>query len=251
VNHLATTLAATIDDADGRLVPAIRRRTTALRAVFAGIALNVSDATPPAVAAVARDLLQAATMSHARGEAIIGRARRDAVRLALTMPGPQILYSDFDHALRWLDAAPDELRATLAAQPETDVLVVGRSPRAFASEPRRLQDTERVVNHIYGLMTGHDWDLMTAIRRFSRAGAEIIVARSTVDTIANDVEWPLLARREGLTTGYVETDAFSYRTMEEFGAPADTGDGDAANWIRRIEYAATHVAAMRSFILAP
>jgi hypothetical protein len=150
-----------------------------------------------------------------------------------------------------VEVAPDDLRATLAARPDAAVLVIGRSPRAFAAEPRRLQDTERVVNHIYGLMTGHDWDLMAAIRRFSRLGAETIVARSTVDTIANDVEWPLLVQREGLVTAYAQTDAFSYRMMEEFGAPADTGDGDAANWIKRVEYAATQVAAMRCFIGAP
>jgi hypothetical protein len=244
-------LAATVHDVDGRLLPAIRRQASALRDIFAGVALNVSDATPPTVAATARDLLGAATMIHAQGEAIIGRARRDAVRLALAAPSPQILYSDFDHALRWIAAAPDDLRAMLAAKPEAALLVIGRSPRAFAAEPRRLQDTERVVNHIYKLMTGQDWDLMAAIRRFSRTGAEIIVARSTVDTIANDVEWPLLAQREGLVTGYVQTDAFSYRMMEEFGAPADTGDGEAAKWIKRIEYAATQVAAMRPFIDPP
>jgi hypothetical protein len=244
-------LAATVHDVDGRLVPALRRLAPVLREVFAGVALNLSDATPSAVALAARDHLDAATMVHAQGEAIIGRARRDALKLALSAANPQILYSDFDHVLRWIDAAPDELRATLAAQPAADLLVVGRSPRAFAAEPRRLQDTERVVNHVYRLMTGQDWDLMAAIRRFSRAGAEVVVARSTVDTIANDVEWPLLARRAGLATGYVETDAFSYRTMEEFGTPADTGDGDAANWIRRIEYAAVQVAAMGRFLLEP
>ena len=248
MSHLATTLAATIHDVDGRLVPAIYRLAPALREVFAGIALNVSDATPAEVAAAAREQLGAATMVHAQGEAVIGRARRDAVRLALAAPALQILYSDFDHALRWIEGAPDELRATLVIQPEAALLVVGRSPRAFAAEPRRLQDTERVVNHIYALMTGRDWDLMAAIRRLSRPAAESIVAGSTVDTLANDVEWPLLAERQGLTLGYATSDAFHYRRMEEFGAPADTGDADPANWIKRLEYAAAHVAAMRPFL---
>jgi hypothetical protein len=251
VSHPATTLAATVHDVDGRLVSALRRLAPVLRDVFTDIALNLSDATPAAVAGAARDLLDAATMVHAQGEAIIGRARREALQLALSAPSPQILYSDFDHILRWIDAAPDELRATLAAQPAADLLVVGRSPRAFAAEPRRLQDTEQVVNHVYKLTTGQDWDLMAAIRRFSRAGAEAVLAKSTVDTIANDVEWPLLARQLGLPTGYVETDAFSYRTMQEFGAPADTGDGDAANWIKRVEFAAMNLAVMRRFLRGP
>jgi hypothetical protein len=170
------------------------------------------------------------------------------VRLALEAPHPQILYSDFDHALRWIALGSDELRNTLAASPEAALLVVGRSARAFAAEPLRLQETERVVNRIYALMTGHDWDLMAALRRLSREAAELIVTRATVDTIANDVEWPLLAERAGLRLAYAETDSFTYRMMEEFDASADTGDGEPANWIKRLEYAALHAAAMRAYL---
>ncbi|HEY4971559.1 MAG TPA: hypothetical protein VII35_16795, partial [Steroidobacteraceae bacterium] len=125
---------------------------------------------------------------------------------------------------------------------------VGRSPRAFAAEPKRLQDTERLVNHAYALLTGRAWDLMFAIRRLSRKAAEAIVASSRVDTLANDVEWPLLAERAGFALAYAEADGLFYRTMEDFGAPADHGDDDPLQWIRRIEFAAQHVAVMRDYL---
>lgn len=241
-------LAATIHDTQARLVPAIRRSAAFLRELFAGIAINASDATDPAVLDAARELLRAQVIVHPQGEATIGRARRDAVGLALEFAAPTILYCDFDHLIRWLEADAAELRASLATQPEIDVLVIGRSDSAFAAEPRRLQQTERLVNRVYTQMTGRDWDLMFAIRRLSRRAAQQIVAMSREDSIANDVEWPLLAERAGLSLGYAAAGGLYYRTMEEFGAPADTGDGDPLQWIRRVEIAAQHVSAMRQFL---
>lgn len=241
-------LAATIHDPAARLVPAIARVAPLLREIFVDIALNVSDATPDAVLDAARDRLNAKVIVHKQGEGIIGRARRDAVRLALEFPAPAILYSDFCHVVRWIEKDAAELRATLALQPAVDFLVVGRSAQAFAAEPRRLQDTERLVNHAFALLTGHAWDLMFAVRRLSRRAAQEIVRHSVVDTLANDVEWPLLAERSGLSMGYADANGLYYRTMDDFDAPADGHDGDALEWIRRIEFAAQHVAAMRPYL---
>ena len=237
-------LTATVHDPVGRLASATQRLAEPLRAIFAEIAVNVSDATRPEVLR-ALETLGATIMTHAAGEAIIGRARRDAVGMA---PGRPVLYADFDHMLRWVEFGAEDLRRVLAAQPEADMLVVGRSPQALASEPQRLQQSERLVNHVHALLTGGNWDLMFAIRRLSPAAAELIVGQSKVDTLANDVEWPLLASRAGLSTGYVESDALFYRTVEEFGDAADGGDGDPLQWIRRIEFAALHASAMRAYL---
>jgi hypothetical protein len=194
---LPVVLAATIHDGQARLLPALERLAPLLRDIFAGFALNLSDATPDAVAVRAGEALDAKIMVHPQGEARIGRARRDAVKLALDCEAPHILYSDFDHVLRWAQTDARELRATLAVQPEADFLVVGRSERAFAAEPERLRETERLVNRAYALLSSHDWDLMFAVRRLSRRAAEEIVRHGVVDTVANDVEWPLLAERAG------------------------------------------------------
>jgi hypothetical protein len=227
-------------------MPAIERLAPALKATFSHIALNVSDATAPDVAAAARSLLDAEIIFHPTGEAMIGCRRRDAVRLGLHSDA--VLYSDPDHLLRWIEFGPDSLLDVLTNRAGVDFLVVGRSPRAFAAEPRRLQETERVVNHTYSLITGETWDLMFAVRRMSRKAAQVIVSQSKVDTLANDVEWPLLARSAGLPVGYAESDALFYRTIEEFGAAADTGDEEPLQWIRRIEFAALMASAMRPYL---
>jgi len=239
-------LAAAVHDPLGRIVPAIERLALPLRQTFSTIALNISDATAPAVATAAQAELGATIITHPAEEAAIGRIRRDAVRLALG--DAAVLYSDFDHLLRWIEHGPASLQQILVQQPETDFLVIGRSDHAMASQPQRLRDTERLVNHVHSLLTGESWDLMFAIRRMNRPAAELIVSHSRVDTLANDVEWPLLARKLGLNVGYAEADALFYRTIEEFGASADTGDCDPLQWIRRLEFAALNATVMRSFL---
>ncbi len=47
---------------------------------------------------------------------------------------------------------------------------------------------------------------------------------------------------------HVEVEGLSYRTIEEFGAAADSLDPDPLQWIRRIEFAAEHARAMRRFL---
>lgn len=239
-------LAAAIHDPDGRFQPAVERLAPALREMFSHFAFNISEATAPDLINAVRTCLGADVIFHHPDENGIGRFRRDAVRLAL--PADAVLYTDIDHLLRWIEFKPDDLYDTLTNRSDADVLVIGRSPRAFAAEPRRLQETERLINHIYALIAGNTWDLLFAIRRMSRRAAELIVAESRVDTLANDVEWPLLARNAGFAVAYAESDALFYRSTEEFGASADTGDDDPLQWIRRVEFAALMASTMRSFL---
>ena len=244
-----TTLAATIHDPAGRLVEAIPARASRFRDVFAGIACNISDQTDAGVVSLARDL--GSVTLHPTGLATVGRARRDAVALGLELGSPQLIYSDFDHMCRWLDRDPAELVSLLGSEPDADLLIIGRSARAFAAEPARLRETEALVNRVYAMLTGRSADLMFAVRRLSRRTAEAIVANSRVETLATDADWPLLAERLGFIVGTAESDALFYRTMDEFGAPADTGDTDPANWIARLEFAALHATAMRNYLAQP
>lgn len=238
--------ASAVHDPVGRLVPAIERLAGPLKDIFAGFAFNISDRTVPGVAEVARRLLGAKIVHHPASEAAIGKVRREAVRLAL--PHETILYCDPDHLLRWIELNPDNLRQVLTGHAGVEFLVVGRSAVAMAAAPARLRETERLVNHVHTMMTGEDWDLLFAVRRMSRRAAELIVNESTIDTLANDAEWPLLARQAGLRIDYAQSDALIYRTIEQFGEPADTGDGEPLQWIRRLEFAGLMATAMRRFL---
>lgn len=242
-----TALAVALHDPEGRTIAAIDRLGDALRESFPFVAVNATTDTHPAVLNTLASQLGAEVITHGSDEQLIGRARRKAVELALGLGGDQVLYSDYDHILRWIEARPDEVRAALA-EPTADLLVVGRSPAALAASPQRLRDTEVVINHIYSLMRpGRAWDLMFAVRRLTPEAAGLVVASCREPTVANDVTWPLLVERHGLTVGYFAAEGLSYKTIHDFDRGPDGHDSDPQQWIRRVEIAADHAAAMRPF----
>lgn len=246
-----TAFAAILHDPEALLAGPLEAAAPALAATFAGVAVSLTEATHPSIERTMTEVLGARLMRHPTGEEFIGLGRRSAVALALEFGTERVLYADPDHMLHWLAAAGDELRRVLTVQPETGFLIVGRSERAFAAVPQRLQRTEGPINHAYELITGLRADLLSAVRRMDRAAARDIVAHSRVDSLANDVAWPLLAEQLGHAVGYVEADGLLYRTIEQFAAAADSYDLEPLQWIRRIEIAAEMAKAMRPYLRAP
>ena len=113
----------------------------------------------------------------------------------------------------------------------------------------RLQRTESVVNEIFRLVSGFQWDVMMGARGLSRRAAERIVASSQVDTLGNDVEWPLLLMQDGFETGYVEAHGLTYETNPVYATDGrDTEDDDPSAWMLRVYAANQHIDAMRRFV---
>lgn len=243
-------LATVLHDTEGTLASPLLKAAPALRQYFSGLAVSLTETTDPGVARILERELGALVAYHPVGEAIIGRARRDAVRLALDAEGLRILYSDIDHILRWIEVDVEEMAACLTADPATQFLIIGRTDEAMQRIPRRLRDTETPVNQAYKLMSGRHADLLFAIRRMDRSVAIDLVENSQVDSIANDVEWPLLVERLGYRVGYAEAHGLSYRAIDEYGSPADSYDNNALQWIRRIEIAGEMARTMRPFLNA-
>lgn len=180
-------------------------------------------------------------------------ARRDAVALALETDCTHVAYSDLDHVLRWATHDPAELRRVMTPRPDVDLLVVGRSPAAFAAEPLRLRATEGAVNRAAGLALGladEEWDFMIATRLLTRATARLLVNDCEEESIATDVAWPLHSHRAGLTLAHTAVDAMAYRHREDFGAACDDRDDDPLEWMHRREIAARHATAMRPYVSA-
>ena len=180
--------------------------------------------------------------------------RREAVALALqNAEHGHIFYADLDHVLRWIENKADEFDEVLGAIIGWDCTVIGRGPQSKADLPRRLAGTEAIVNEIFGLITGHSWDLMMAARGFSHWAAETIVEGCTVDTIGNDVAWPLLCLQHGFSLGYVEADGLTYRTNTDYAHYIeDIRDQDPRAWVERVQLAWQQVEAMVPYLpIAP
>lgn len=239
-------LATTVHDPGGQLLPGIRRLTASLREVFGGFGVFASTQTHADVVAALADEL-GATIDREVADGSAGRHRRMALRLATKLAPSRIMHSDLDHVLRWIEADPAELQSSLT-NPDADFVVVGRTADAMAACPARLRETERIVNHIYRLAAGRDWDVMFAVRSMAPAAAAAMVAHGTEDTIANDVEWPILAERLGFSVAYREADGLSYRVTRDFDFAHDNRDDDPIEWANRVELASLHARALRRLL---
>ena len=241
-----TALAVTVGDPGGNFLPGFVRLKERIGRVFSGGGAVVTDRTHPDVVRFVEEEL-GWPVEVVTPDGRVGLHRRQSLELALESGAPAVLYSDADHILRWLESAPDEVTKVLDEK-RADLVVVGRSQKAMATSPARLRDTERLVNHIYELMTGNSWDLMFAIRWMTRAAAIDVVENCSEDSIANDVEWPLYAQRAGMAVAYVESDHLEYRIRQDFDGPADDHDHDPAKWISRVAIANQHAAVLRRFL---
>lgn len=240
---MKTVLAATMHDSGGTFLPLLQRTAAPLRALFAGFAVVATESTAPVSTEFLRDDL-GAIIQHVPPNGNVGEHRRESLALALGDSPDRILYSDLDNILRWIDADRTELESALSPG-KAEFTVIGRTERAMQACPARLRETENIVNHIYRLATGRSWDLMFAVRTMTPQAAEIVVNKCTENSIANDVEWPLMVERHGLSVGYREADGLSYRTGPDIDSAADNYDADPLKWIQRIEIANLHAQAFK------
>lgn len=246
-------LAVTCHDPVGAFARGIQSSGPAIAAVFDSLAVNATTETAPAtIEALASAIPNMKQRVHGAGTLGIGAARRDALSLALENDTTHIAYSDLDHVLRWASRDERELAAAMKPKQGVELIVIGRSPAAFAREPRRLQATEAVVNHVAAMILALDpessWDFMIATRLMTREVAQLIVDDCDEDSIANDVAWPLLSDRRGRVVAYLGVDGMTYKFRDDFEADLDTRDDDPVEWIRRLEIAASHATAMRPYL---
>lgn len=243
-----TVLAATMHDGGGTFLPLLERLADPLRQLFSGFAIVATESTASVSTEFLSDQL-GAHVRHVPPNGNIGEHRRQSVSMALANSPDLILYSDLDNILRWVDADRAEVESTLRPE-QAEFTVIGRTDKAMRACPARLRDTENIVNHIYRLVTGRSWDLMFAVRAMTPRAAEIIVGECSENSIANDVEWPLVVERHGVGVGYREADGLSYRTGPDIESAADTYDADPMKWIQRIEIANLHAQAFKRVLTA-
>ena len=220
---------------------------------FAHVGVSVDEGTHPRTRAALATLGARARVA-ARAHELVGRERRLALGLAREDGAGTVVAGDVDHVLRWLRAAPDEVRHAVdrARAEGVDCLVVGRPAVAFAGFPAALGRTEPLVNEAYQRLTGHAWDLLSSVRVLSGRAADLIVERSTVDTVATDVDWPLLCASAGLRVAYEEAAHLTYvegNALDD-GEAGEPSPGDARAWLLRLRVCGWMSDAMAAYLPA-
>lgn len=265
MNNHKFALAITYYDPAGRLFDAFRSAFSVWNDLFAGIVVNASDRSS---ANTLNWLRSAGAVVHQRPDVTdaahpaIGLYRRTAVSQALQLHPSHLLLADGDRAAFWANHYPEEMAAVVKLLPKADFTVIGRTPRALATHPRAMIETESLVNEMFGRVFGRTWDALAATRGLSKRAAEFLVEHSTDDSVGVDVSWPLLVQQAGgFRLAYREVGGMAFETAVEFADEVAAAGGEAAwkaqidndpqQWKFRLRAAQVEINAIRPFVDPP
>jgi hypothetical protein len=186
--------------------------------------------------------------------------------MALQQSPSFILYCDFDRVLHWVEYYPVELDNVSQRIQGYDFTVLGRTERAWQTHPRVQRDTEAIINHVFQLVSGLDWDMGTGARGLSLQAAQVILSGCADDNLSTDVSWPLYLRgldptRKGYTQACILTEGLEFETQDRHSDAVKTAggldvwlyqfDADPQRWLERMELASGHIRAMLKYVKPP
>ena len=232
-------LAATHADPDDVMLAQALRVLPRLQELYAAIVLVVAPDTGRRTVETLRGRgVEVVERAEPGSIKTLGLVRHATLRAGLERGSSHLHYCDWDRAIHWAELYPDELRDVVGAITRHDFLILGRTPRAFATHPRQQRDTEALINHVFGLAFGQDLDVTAASRGLSRRAAEALLAlRAPEPSLGNDCAWPLvLARQPELVIGYARTDGLEWETPDRYGDEIALAGGLDA-WIANFDAA--------------
>ncbi len=245
------TLVATVHQPDERLVGLAAAQLPELAGRYAVMVAYCSGSTHPTILGLlhAHGALVRVDGKPTSGIDGIGHVRRRALRAGLETGTPYLQMCDFDRALHWSAHYPRELDAVLDEIARHDLLVLGRTERAWATHPPYQAETEPLFNKVFALTTGLLWDVGAGSRGFSRRGAEKLLEWSEEPTVGIDAEWPLLLLgQEDFAVGYRACEGLEFETADRFAAEIKAAgsydaweaemSADPARWAFRMRLAA-------------
>ncbi len=251
-SHAAVALASTLHDPQAADLPNLLAALPDLAKRYAGMVIFATEETPaaafaPLVAAGAQ------VTQHPTDYQQIGGRRLGAVRAAAEL-APTVHLCDFDRLLHWWHHWPTELDQVLATLPNYDLVLLGRTARAWATHPANQLETEGLVNRLVAHLYGELVDVCSGSRGLSRAAVQYLVEQSREQSVGTDAEWPLLLQLSGqYHCTEVLTEGLEFETGDRFPAAVSAAGGlvawnaandtDPARWIFRTRLAADIVAA--------
>jgi hypothetical protein len=129
---------------------------------------------------------------------------------------------------------PDELSTIIARIPAYDLLVLGRTERAWTTHPPYQTQTEPLFNHIFALVTGLAWDVGAGSRGISRRAVRLLLERSREMTVGIDAEWPLLLlQQHDFRVDFQACEGLEFETADRFRPEIEIAGGYQA-WEEKI-----------------
>jgi hypothetical protein len=209
---------------------------------------HIVVSTPPNPEPEALEMLR--SLPELRIEAREGweAGRMVALEMGLQTDANYVHYVDGDRLIRWVELNPDELRRTIDAVQTVDYLVIGRTPKAMATHPQALQQTEAITNDVFSHLVGQTLDLCAGSKGLSRAAAEFLLRNGdTVNGLGSDAEWVVLLHRGGFSIKGLLVDGLDWETADRYlphaadpetqRREAEAYDADPKHWAMRVRVA--------------
>jgi hypothetical protein len=204
----------------------------------------MSKSTNPGLVRMLRDHGWVIEHDKAAG---IGEVRRQALRLGLKLGTEHMHFCECDRLIVWATRHSGELIDVTAKIGEQDLLIIGRTNRAFLTHPITQRDTEGPVNAVCSYLLGRTLDVTCASRGLSRSAARYVLAHSKAKGYETDVEWPFIVfKRKSFSTNYVAVEGLEYEDwLKEPDSIARLGykkwlqikDSDRKEWALRMKWA--------------
>ncbi|MFC2037909.1 hypothetical protein ACFLYD_08135 [Chloroflexota bacterium] len=233
---LAVALAVTVHQPDERLAALVAAQLPGLMGHYVATAAYCSKETHPTIVGLLRHHGVSVSLDDGESAGItrIGHVRRQTVRAGLRLGTSHLQLCDFDRAIHWSATYPQELGTVVAGIPNYDLLVLGRTDRAWSTHPPYQTETEPLFNRVFALVTGLEWDVGAGSRGLSRRAAETLLESSEERTVGVDAEWPLLLlNRGGFRVGQRLCEGLEFETADRFG-PEIEAAGDYGAWEARM-----------------
>lgn len=249
-------LAATLHDPHAADLPNMLTALPELTMLYTGMVIVATAETPAPVLAPLR-AAGAQVIQRPSEYREIGWRRLEAVQGAAEL-APAIHLCDFDRLLHWWLNWSEELAAVLARITTTDLLILGRTTRAWATHPANQIETEGLANQTVSHFYGAEVDICSGSRGLSRRAVAYLTAHGREHSVGTDAEWPLLLRAarefrcEQLLTEGLEFETGDRYPQEVSQAGGLVGwnaglDRDAERWTFRVRLAGDIVmAALRT-----
>jgi hypothetical protein len=233
----SVTLAVTVHQPDERLAELAEAQLPVLVERYAAIAAYCSGETHGTIVEILRRHGALVTVDTGKSAGIYrtGVVRRATVRAGLRPGTEHLQLCDFDRAIHWAARHLQELEDLIDALPHYDLLVLGRTPRAWSTHPPYQSETEPLFNRVFALATGLAWDIGAGSRGLSRRAAEALLRLSRERTVGVDAEWPLLllrwaerpaeAAHDGFRVGYRACEGLEFETADRFGPEIEAAGG--------------------------
>lgn len=230
---MSVALAATLHDPRGDLRAFAATALPDLLRLYQGLVVVATEESDPALL---EGLAGAgATVEISPGAySEVGGKRLDAVRRAATL-APAVHLCDFDRLLHWWHVARAELVEVLDQLPRVDLLLLGRTARAWSTHPTSQLETEQAANRAVSILYGRPVDVCSGSRGLSRRAVAYLERQSRVRTVGSDAEWPLLLRYAGgFSRAERETEGLEFETGDRFPEQIRRAGGHAA-WLAELD----------------